>query len=182
MTVWADAQTGAPIRIERELEWQGVQTTATMSNFVLNPPLEGPLSGLPVAVGGPASEADLEATLAAYAEATGGEFPSQLALSMSLEDSMHQAQPAVTKLSQSGDPVDQKAFKILAVGTSMVRAASFLNSLLAECDWHYAGADAHLGDADKPVCWWRPPGSATYHVIYADLTEADVQASDLPAE
>jgi len=37
-----------------------------------------------------------------------------------------------------------------------------------------------LGDADAPVCWWKPPGSTTYRIIYGDLSARDVEAGNLP--
>ena len=48
------------------------------------------------------------------------------------------------------------------------------------CDWKYAGAGVKLGDASKPVFWYQPQGSATYRVIYGDLSVKDVAPEDLP--
>ena len=42
------------------------------------------------------------------------------------------------------------------------------------------GEDVEFGDADTPVCWWKPPGSKTYRVIYGDLSIRDVEPNDLP--
>jgi hypothetical protein len=48
-------------------------------------------------------------------------------------------------------------------------------------DFHYQGSNGKLGEADKPICWWRPDGSETYRVVYADLSVRDVSPEDLPS-
>ncbi len=55
-----------------------------------------------------------------------------------------------------------------------------MRNLPEDSDWHYAGADATFGDATTPVFWYRPEGSVTYRVVYADLSVLDVAAEDLP--
>ncbi len=51
----------------------------------------------------------------------------------------------------------------------------------ADSGWCYVGEGVKLGDADKPVCWWRAEGSTTvYRMIYGDLSIRDVDAADLP--
>jgi len=56
----------------------------------------------------------------------------------------------------------------------------FVQLLKAENDWHYVGKNVKLGDAESPVCWYRPEGSETYRVIYGDLSVKDVAAGDWP--
>jgi hypothetical protein len=46
--------------------------------------------------------------------------------------------------------------------------------------WHYAGSGVKLGDAGKAVFWYQPKGSASYRVIYGDLSVKDVAPADLP--
>jgi len=60
------------------------------------------------------------------------------------------------------------------------RGGMFVQALLAESDWHYAGKDVKFGDADTAIFWYRPQGSATYRVIYGDLHVADVAPENLP--
>lgn len=59
-------------------------------------------------------------------------------------------------------------------------ACEFIERLPEGSDYQYVGEDVKLGDADTPVCWWKPPGSTTYRVIYGDLSVRDVEPSDLP--
>ncbi len=47
-------------------------------------------------------------------------------------------------------------------------------------NWHYAGQNVKRGAVDTPVFWYKPNGSKTYRVIYADLTVRDVAPEDLP--
>lgn len=50
----------------------------------------------------------------------------------------------------------------------------------ADSDWHYAGNGVMMGDADTAIFWYRPKDSATYRVIYADLSVEDVLPENLP--
>jgi len=57
----------------------------------------------------------------------------------------------------------------------------FPHFMKPENDFHYQGANGKLGEADKAICWWRPDGSETYRVVYADLSVRDVSPEDLPS-
>ena len=57
---------------------------------------------------------------------------------------------------------------------------AFIEQLPEGSDYQYVGEDVKLGDANTPVCWWKPPGSKTYRVVYGDLSIRDVEPSDLP--
>lgn len=46
--------------------------------------------------------------------------------------------------------------------------------------YRYAGQNVAFGDPATPIFWYRPEGSETYRVIYADLHVADVAPEDLP--
>ena len=52
--------------------------------------------------------------------------------------------------------------------------------IINKTEWHYAGTGVKLGDAETAILWYRPQGSHTYHVIYGDLSIADVAPEDLP--
>jgi hypothetical protein len=41
--------------------------------------------------------------------------------------------------------------------------------LPTESESHYAGAGAKVGDPERAIFWYRPTGSPTYRVIYADF-------------
>ena len=67
----------------------------------------------------------------------------------------------------------QQAHKIL-------KGLMFAQQRKVDGTWRYAGEDVRLGDADIPVCWWKPEGSDIYRVIYGDLSIGDLSADDLP--
>jgi hypothetical protein len=46
--------------------------------------------------------------------------------------------------------------------------------------WRYAGQNVRFGDPAAPIFWYRPQGSVTWRVIYADLHVADVAPENLP--
>ena len=53
------------------------------------------------------------------------------------------------------------------------RAMMFVMGMKPENDWHYAGKDVPLGDANTPIAWYRPDGSDAYRVIWGDLSTGD---------
>ena len=59
-------------------------------------------------------------------------------------------------------------------------ACAFAEQLPEGSNWQYVGEDVKLGEATKAVCWWKPPGSETYRVVYGDLSVRDVEPKDLP--
>jgi outer membrane lipoprotein-sorting protein len=81
----------------------------------------------------------------------------------------------------------------------LTRGAMFAMQMKPENDFHYAGDGVRLGDAEMPICWWKPstqeaseesktfrtwtPGDPdAYRVIYGDLSIRDVNASQLPPD
>jgi hypothetical protein len=62
----------------------------------------------------------------------------------------------------------------------ITRAMMFVMKLPAESNWRYAGENAKYGDAQTPIFWYQPSGSATYRVIYGDLSTKDVAPENLP--
>ena len=63
----------------------------------------------------------------------------------------------------------------------MARGIVFVTQLSAEGNqWRYAGENVQYGDAQTPIFWYLVEGSATYRVIYGDLSVKDIAPSDLP--
>lgn len=46
---------------------------------------------------------------------------------------------------------------------------------------HYTGNGVRLGEADKPIFWYRPANASMYRVIYGDLSVREVSKDALPA-
>ena len=61
----------------------------------------------------------------------------------------------------------------------MFRGMSFMGTLPSGT-WRYAGQNVSFGDGQTPIFWYQPQGSATYRVIYADLSVKDVSPEALP--
>ena len=63
---------------------------------------------------------------------------------------------------------------------TMYRGIMFLTQLPSDSNWRYAGENVKFGDASTAIFWYRPQGSETYRVIYADLSVGDVAPENLP--
>jgi hypothetical protein len=63
----------------------------------------------------------------------------------------------------------------------VMRGVVFAQTLKPENDFHYVGAGVRFGEAEKPVCWWKPDGFKSYRVLYGDLSVRDVMPDNLPA-
>jgi len=61
----------------------------------------------------------------------------------------------------------------------MYRGMVFIGKLTGG-SWRYAGQNVAFGDATTPIFWYQPEGSATWRVIYADLSVLDAAPEDLP--
>jgi outer membrane lipoprotein-sorting protein len=178
VTVWADPETALPIRMEQT--WRQMQFVFTDFQFDVemdeslfsmeipegySEPVQGELS-----IEG-STEEDLLKTLRIWAEVIlDGVFPRDLTGQVYLEDVKRNRQKFVN--------LEDKEKIELAM--KLQPGYIFVQLLKAENDWNYVGGDVKLGDADSPVCWYRPKDSETYRVIYGDLSVKDVAPEDLP--
>ena len=178
LMIWADSQTSVPISIEQK--WHQIHYEFTDFEFdvVLDESLfsmdipEG-YSTMPKAMLSltGATEQDLVETLRAWAELIrDGVFPKDFSTQAYMDDV-----PKIRKLaSQHSQEQNMEG------GLKFARGWIFFRLLKPENDWHYVGNGVKLGDAESPVCWYRPDGSETYRVIYGDLRVEDVPAESLP--
>ena len=63
---------------------------------------------------------------------------------------------------------------------SFAKGMLFHQILESQGQWKYAGAGVKLGDANTAIFWYQPKDSATYRVIYGDLSVKDVAPENLP--
>ena len=178
LMICADSQTSVPIRME--LKWR--QTHYEFTDFEFDVVLDQSLfsmdipegySSMPKAMlsltGG--TEQDLVETLRSWAEVIrDGVFPKDFSTQAYMDDV-----PKIRKLASqhSQEQNVENAMKF-------ARGWIFFRLLKPENDWHYVGSGVKLGDAESPVCWYRPDGSETYRVIYGDLSIKDVAPEKLP--
>jgi len=177
ITVWADAKTMLPIRIEQDVE----DTKWIYKDFQFDVEMEEPLLFMETPEG--YSLQDNQSQVNDYTEKdflnglrlwTGvvqnGFFPD----SITLMDWYKQSPQAEEKLINSG--LDKTLWDKMK--TQIARSMLFVNVVKVDGDTHYAGQGVRLGDADRPVFWYRSSrdSSSSYRVVYGDLHVAEVDA------
>jgi hypothetical protein len=180
LTVWADAETALPVRIEVE----SIPLSAVFTNFQFNVPVEQlePLVSMDVPDGytlverepgfdmGTSTEKDLVESLRIWAELIlDGNFPEAIGM----EEIMKLTPQIEAKLTESGIPAEEGIQK----GMTLAKGMLFEMGLK---DKHYAGNGVKLGEADKAIFWYQPEGSETWRVVYGDLSVKDVAPENLP--
>ena len=180
LTVWADAETALPVRIEID----SMPMSAVFTNFKFNVPVEElePLVSMDVPDGyklveskggfdmGTSGEKDLVECLRFWAQdLLDGNFPEAIGM----EEIMKLTPQVEAKLVELKLSEEEGIQKGLALGKGML----FHMGLK---DKHYAGSGVKVGEADKAVFWYLPDGSDTYRVIYGDLSVKDVVPENLP--
>jgi hypothetical protein len=207
--VWVDTATNQPVRIEVSGGFLG-KGRQVMSDFAFDVPLDESLfsitpppeytvedvkvktiemsdgsklhtwkRGMAVINADPAvattsTEASLTEALKAYSEASDS-FPSEMG-----GGQMSTSVGFKTGPGTGMEDVQAAGQRMKAAMGKMAKAMAFVSRLPADADWHYAGKDVKPGTANTPICWYKPAGSATYRVIYADLTVTDVTPENVP--
>jgi len=181
VTIWADPQTAHPIRIEAKI---GQEFSFTMKNFEFDADMDESLVSMDVPEGytlqktdvplGNATEEDFIESLRIWAEIIGdGTFPEAIGSQCAMED-----MPTLIQKVEAMQITEEQGTQI---GMGFARGLMFHQMLENQGgDWHYAGAGVKLGDAQTVIFWYQPQGSATYRVIYGDLSVKDVAPEDLP--
>jgi len=68
------------------------------------------------------------------------------------------------------------------VQQAQISGAPISESDPSRADWHYAGKGVRLGDASKPLFWYKPQDSSSCRVIYADLHVTESAQTDIPKD
>jgi hypothetical protein len=78
----------------------------------------------------------------------------------------------IKKFDRDGAPKEEfdRAMKQMH---QILKGLWFAQKCKVQGNWHYSGDNVRLGDADRPVCWWKSENSDTFRVIYGDLSLAD---------
>ncbi|MBL7188646.1 MAG: zf-HC2 domain-containing protein [Phycisphaerae bacterium] len=180
VTIWADAETCHPIRIELQVG----SASVVMKNFEFDTVVDDALVSMDTPNGytmqaqqfdlsGATEEDFVELLRIIWAEIIrDGTFPG----AVSSEHIMKAMPVLVQKLTEMQLSEEEGTETGLKVGRGML----FHQSIDSQGNWHYAGANVKLGDADTAIFWYLPQGSQTYRVIYGDLTVKDVAEADLP--
>lgn len=182
ITLWADAETGLPVRIEQS---EG-QMRTICKNMQFDVPFDESLFSMDVPEGYTsggettldllgATEEDFIEGLRIRAEIFGdGYFPDGVAI----EDFLRSIEAMQGKGEELGLSKEQEA----ELGIKMNKHLLFIRffSQKAEGEWTYRGQGVLLGDAGTPIFWYQPKDSATWRVIYGDLHVEDVTGENLP--
>ena len=174
MTVWADPRTKFPVRIEAA-SIGPPKTDVVMTNYEFDIQLNESLFRTDIPKGYTITEVDMDSSapseedfirsLRMVSEADNGILPNnitQLAFTASIVKYMQHLG------AKDGKPTGDQLKKI----GDAARGFQFAMALPAEANAAYAGG-AKLTDNDRPVFWYKPVGTTTYRVIYADLSVKD---------
>ncbi len=180
LKIWADPKTAVPIRVELRL---GREFFVVLKNFKFDVHVEESQISMKMPEGYKLEEAEVDFTkgteedfiesLRIWAEVLlDGKFPE----AVGTEQYMKKVPLLGEKLVQSGLSVDEAG----KVGMKFPQGMFFLQLLETDGKYHYAGKGVKLGEADKAIFWYQPKDSATYRVIYGDLSVKDVAPENLP--
>ena len=179
--VWADPDTALPIQIESKAN-DGTEAL-TLTNITFGVELDDQLFDMTVpddclsmnmsteefTIPFELTEKHLVEGLKIAAGHHGGKFPTYFGRGRPSKEARDKH---MEESSQIVPPIEDD-FAIMLATEYFVR-------LPKGSEWQYVGEDVKLGDAKKPVCWWKTPGSKTYRVIYGNLSIRDVEPGDLP--
>ena len=185
ITVWADPDTALPIQIEEISDENGDKKKVVRSDirfdmefdeqlFSLTPPADYCLVDLEtqrIQTPFELTEQHLIEGLAVYPKYLDGKFSTwYMGGRPKTEEVKRKCLADVEKIQNWSDEDSNKS----------TLGCEFIERLPEGSDYQYVGEDVKLGDTNKPVCWWKPPGSKTYRVVYGDLSIRDIEPSDLP--
>ncbi|MBP7050991.1 MAG: hypothetical protein KBE65_08255 [Phycisphaerae bacterium] len=179
IVLWADAETGLPVRIE---QYEG-QLTVICKNLQFGVPMDESLFNMDVPAGYElqetqldllgSTEADFIEGLRLLAESFGnGQFPD----GVSVEDYLKRVPAVQQKIQELNLSTDEET----AIGVRIQNYLLFTRFFQGDGKWYYRGKGVQLGDAATPIFWYRPKDSATYRVVYGDLHVEDVAPENLP--
>jgi hypothetical protein len=181
-TVWADPNTALPLQIETITEKNG-RTRRQMSDIRFDVELDERLFEPPadycvldletqrLTTPFELTEKHLTEGLAVYPKYLDGRFCTRYMGGRPLTDEVREKCRADVKRIENWS--EEEAHR-------STLGCAFIEQLPEGSDYQYVGEDVRLGDASKPVCWWKPPGAKTYRVVYGDLSIRDVAPADLP--
>jgi len=181
-TIWADAQTGLPIRIE--LIHPKIGQKIIMSDFEFDVEFDESLfamiapEGYTVKKVVEPTEQDLIEGLGAVAKFLGGEFPSVSEFRLRPLQKVLKEYIEQNNLSPSQDEMH-------SLGEKLSPAMKYFARINSNKDFFklsYVGGGVRLGDANTAILWYTPQGTPNYHIVYGDLSVREVAPDNLPTE
>ena len=175
--VWADPKSEFPVRIELALLGPP-RIDMVMKNYELDVELDEALFSVDIPDGYKVleqeapplvGESDFLESLRLCCQTSSGDFPPSLGVAAIAEVSArYMSQLLQKKQLKVEDLTGDKLHEM----TKISRGFSFstLLGIDSDADAHYAGKGVKLNDKDRPIFWYRPKGTDSYRVIYADLS------------
>lgn len=186
MDIWVDPGSGLPVLMEGELPGIGKMA---MTDFAFDVELDDELFHLTIPDDytvtememplGDITEDDLIEGLRFLATHNKDTFPPS---PMITADIMKDLMEKGKQEAKDRKPSEEDGIKLAGtIATKLARMMMFIQTK-GEQTWRYAGGGVELGDAEAPVCWYKPKDSETYRVVYGDLSVKDVAEDDLPPD
>lgn len=181
VTLWGDAATGTPVRIESL--WSGIPLTeVAMSHFEINVPVKESLFDMTPPEGykvqsidvdaSPAQEQDLLTAFATSCELNDGQFPESLDTTGVVKFIIKFG------MKHGGEKIsDEDQQQLMKHSLVIGRGFGFALQMPESAETHYAGKNVKRDAKDAPIFWYKAAGKTTWRVIYADLTAKDVDAA-----
>jgi outer membrane lipoprotein-sorting protein len=187
--IWADPGTLVPVRVEEHTT--NPEVNIVMTDFQVDVDLDESLFSVDVPAGYTVQQTpqvDLSKKPVTYlaealkmaAEKNNGIFPSELRGENGIDGILQRWAKSF------GEKQEKKSFlEVTKLSTELAMklggAFGFLFALSPDNDWHYDGKGVELNTPDRPIFWYKPrKDSATYQVLYADLSVKDVPVADAP--
>ena len=129
-------------------------------------------------------EQDLIDMFRYWSELSGGPFPD--ADSMSMDEDAGEVRNRILEKKfglEKGEKPDAKQLpEYIETVLKLLPGSTFVGSLPADADAHYAGTGVSFGAAETPIFWYRPKDATKYRVIYADLSVRDADTAPSVAD
>jgi outer membrane lipoprotein-sorting protein len=174
-TIWGDAKTGRPDRIEA-VSAGPVRTEVVFSDIQFDLPLEASLFDTEPPEGYKRIEAefnvarpeekDFVAALDRLTDMSGGEFPGGFDAASLASAFAKMALKNPPKPDQSDEAMKQ----LMAQSVEIGRGLYFATQLPRDADAHYAGGKVKRDGPKIAVFWYKPVGSSSYRVVSNDLS------------
>jgi hypothetical protein len=179
MDLWVDPWSGNPLRIELPA------MKITITDFVINPPLDDRLFALDIPPDykvveqkldlADLNERDFVTGIGELAKWNGGRFPDQPTLTPEM---LKNARERATPSGGTTRPTTQEAMEF---GQGFGRMILFMARLQQDGGkFEYFGGGVTVGDKARPIAWWQPKDATAYRVLYGDLHVEDAEPGKLP--
>ena len=178
-TIWLDAKTGDLVQVEQKYA-SAPGMNKIIKNIKFDVVLDDSLFSMTPPEGYRPSELKSNAFASAATEDMFIEFMrlwSSLTVDGTFPPVATPTPKVIIDMSQQGK---LKGDWNMAVMIRMTNGMLFVYRLPQSSNWRYMGENVKFGTTDKPIFWYRPAGSQTYRVIYANLTVREVAEDQLP--